>query len=771
MLLSDLCYARKARGLWPFVAVTVIVAGAFWLLYFVYRSRQRSDLEAFVALAISVGTVAAGWIAWTWRAGLSRSGDAVGVGEVVQLADLLAGAVKDQWTRAASDRGLLEPTPIPVRWHKPSMPVAGPVSVAVSSKRFPPLPGLAAVGQQRLQAGHIRDLHAVYGGLGSGRLVIAGAPGSGKSGAAVLLVLAALKHREQASANDRPLVPVPVMFTLREWDPNTQRVQDWIAGQLRQTYPLFTGKRGAEKAAALLAEGKVAVILDGLDEIPEELRPQALRAISQQATCRLIILTRSDEMAEAASRGLLEGAAALELQDIDPVTAAGYLARIQLDPAPPAWRELTSRLRRAPASPISQALNSPLALTLVRDTYRSGDNVRELLDFCDSGGPHASRDDILDHLLDRVLPAAYAQRPGDPPLRYNLHTAQQALRCLAARLNQDGTRDLLWWRIPEWAPAVPRIIATGLVFGLTAGLTGGLPFGFPFGLAAALTGGFAFGLMAGLGEPPLRMAPLRWREVVRSLWRASRTMQYVGFTGGLAVGLAVGFTSGLAAGLAVGLTSGLAFALGIGLANGLLGVFFQPDADNASSLSPLMSWRGNRASALAIGPTFGLAAGLAFGLTLGLAGWFAAALAAGLTFAIIIGPSVGQKIGVGRMIGRALTLALGLADGLIFGHSGRAAGGLTAGLALGLVAGLALGLAFGLMYTATWSTSLTFAQLAVRWGTPVRLMRFLEDARARGVLRTVGPIYQFRHARLQDRLAEQAFAANQATVAASPPKP
>ena len=34
-------------------------------------------------------------------------------------------------------------------------------------------------------------------------------------------------------------------------------------------------------------------------------------------------------------------------------------------------------------------------------------------------------------------------------------------------------------------------------------------------------------------------------------------------------------------------------------------------------------------------------------------------------------------------------------------------------------------------------------------------MRFLEDARSRSVLRTVGPVYQFRHALLQDRLAVQ----------------
>jgi hypothetical protein len=39
---------------------------------------------------------------------------------------------------------------------------------------------------------------------------------------------------------------------------------------------------------------------------------------------------------------------------------------------------------------------------------------------------------------------------------------------------------------------------------------------------------------------------------------------------------------------------------------------------------------------------------------------------------------------------------------------------------------------------------------------PLRLMRFLDDAHRRGVLRQVGAVYQFRHARLQDRLARTA---------------
>ena len=79
--------------------------------------------------------------------------------------------------------------------------------------------------------------------------------------------------------------------------------------------------------------------------------------------------------------------------------------------------------------------------------------------------PAASRQDIEDYLLDRVLPAAYAPRPGEVPPRYRLQAAQLALGYVAARMSQAGTRDLAWWRIAGWVPAIPRVIATGLVFG------------------------------------------------------------------------------------------------------------------------------------------------------------------------------------------------------------------------------------------------------------------------------------------------------------------
>jgi hypothetical protein len=49
---------------------------------------------------------------------------------------------------------------------------------------------------------------------------------------------------------------------------------------------------------------------------PAELRPVALQALSQQATFRVVVLTRIAEIATAATQSLLEGAAATELQDV-----------------------------------------------------------------------------------------------------------------------------------------------------------------------------------------------------------------------------------------------------------------------------------------------------------------------------------------------------------------------------------------------------------------------------------------------------------------------
>ncbi|MEU6141576.1 NACHT domain-containing protein [Streptomyces sp. NPDC047081] len=84
---------------------------------------------------------------------------------------------------------------------------------------------------------------------------------------------------------------------------------------------------------------------------------------------------------------------------------------------------------------------------------------------------------------------------------------------------------------------------------------------------------------------------------------------------------------------------------------------------------------------------------------------------------------------------------------------------------------------FATLLGSTWGTyRLSHALLAVTGRLPWRLMKFLDDAHARGVLRETGAAHQFRHVRLQRRLsgasssgpAAAAFPAGQEPVASEP---
>ena len=80
-----------------------------------------------------------------------------------------------------------------------------------------------------------------------------------------------------------------------------------------------------------------------------------------------------------------------------------------------------------------------------------------------------------------------------------------------------------------------------------------------------------------------------------------------------------------------------------------------------------------------------------------------------------------------------------------------------------------MGLVYGVTSSVTWSTTLAWLQLQRSHQVPaVGLMSFLDDARNRGVLRTVEAVYQFRHATLQDQLAGQTTCSPTSSAAQDP---
>ncbi|CAL9560250.1 hypothetical protein SUDANB145_04605 [Streptomyces sp. enrichment culture] len=687
------------------LGLLIIVVVVFVALAFVFRSHDRDSAATLVQGigAIVVPAASAALFLTNRRPRTDLTEPALRT-----FADELAERVKAQWSAAASERRLIHPSPVPVRWRWSTLPVSGPVTDAVgignSSPRFEPMPGLGPVTVADLESGAVRDLFRLYGALDSGRMVVVGAGGAGKSGAVIRLLLDALAHREALDPDARARVPVPVLLTLSGWDPRTRRLHDWLAARLATDYMFRKSEEHAGGVVSrLIGAGRVAVFLDGLDEIPEAVRPVALRALDEQATFRVVLSSRVAELLTAvAAVGPLTGSAGLELLPVSAEDAADYLTRCQTQPLPDAWRRLVRHIRSNPSDPLAQALDTPLMLTLTRDTYRADQSF--------DPERFADRAAVEDHLLARVLPAAYDDdRPGQPRSRYSLAQAERWLGAIAQRMNSEGSRDLAWWQVPQWRPAWPRTAASCVFLGLLAAVAGCFWSGPAAGLAAGATVALSVALSltyGRAGDSPQLLGRLQWRDFV-----VRENFQF-GMVGGGTIGLVLGVALLLVHGRVIMLAVGFAFGLLAGVVGGFVTGLSNRSADSRTPIDPVSCWRQDR--------RYTLTAGIAGGLVGGLIGGSCLGLLAELT---------DQRV-------------LGLIDGYL------------SGLTLVTAGGLLLSLALSLVGSVTWRVFLTSLQLRRSDEAPVRLVRFLEDARERHVLRTVGPVFQFRHARLQDRVAE-----------------
>jgi hypothetical protein len=458
---------------------------------------------------------------------------------------------------------------------------------------------------------------------------------------------------------------------------------------------------------------------------------------------------------------VLTSAVVIEPDPLDPAAAAGYLHRC-LPPRPgPVWEQILACLRATPAQPggpaaaLAGIAASPLGLWLLRAVYITpAADPAALLDpgrFPDAAALRA-------HLLDQLIEALIDTRPPSddpadlfrPRRRHDPAQVRRWLGYLAHHLahlpvgeGAIGTRDFIWWHLARTTHALTRAarLTIGLTIALTialiAALADGLAEGFRTGLTTGLAYGAGFGLTAGLvagsaarswSRQPPGFADLRLRGRVpgsaRGLIRGLATGLAFGLIAGLAMGLATGLAFGLPTGLASGLATGLPTGLTYALATGLTAWAEAPTPAGQAD-TPLTNWRADRTLNLIRATTVGLAGGLTGGLATG--------LTAGLTD----------------------TLAFGLAVGLPFG------------LTLGIAAGLAAG-----GHHAWMAYLITTFRLASAGRLPRTLMPFLDDAHRLGLLRAVGPAYQFRHAELHDHLAATYHHAGTSAIPGDPtPEP
>jgi hypothetical protein len=527
--------------------------------------RRHHHLDAggwAVVLTVSLGLPTL-WVAWAAFRDARRSGAAESGPRLARIADELAGAVGRQWGKEAVVRRLNEPYPLPVSWAAAAADVAAPweslTELAASGAGWPaPVPGrVRAAGPEEL-AGEGGELAAVLDKVPTGRLVVLGEPGAGKTMLMVRLVLDLLAARAAGG-------PVPVLAPVASWDPSSQELRDWLGTRLVTDYPALAGPppagaAGPTRAAALLAAGLIVPVLDGLDEIPEPVRGAAISRINDalQPGGQMVLTCRTRQYQDAVRPpdGLevtLAGAAAIQLRPLD----AGAVRRYLRDDAPgPAARARWDPVLKllGTQAPAGQALSTPLMVALARAIYnpRPGEAAETMRDPAELCG-FTSRAAVEAHLFDAFIPAAYRTSADG---RWTAGQAERWLAFLARHLEQTvGTPDLAWWQLEKGVPRTELRLVAGLVVGLVAGLRTGL------GLVPGLMAGLVLGLWDYGPELPARGVRITTRGVVVGL--------VFGLAAGIGAGLVFGLSYGLVFGLAAGIGVGLAAGIGVGLAIGL----------------------------------------------------------------------------------------------------------------------------------------------------------------------------------------------------------
>lgn len=362
---------------------------------------------------------------------------------VTEVADQLAADVQHQWSDEAARLKVGGEHRLLVRWS--ATPARVCATVAEARAWMIAHDPAALTGRGRRWATADSDLAGADLDLvdtwmirsPTRRVVLLGEAGSGKSELMIRTLIALMARRAEFDGL------VPVLIPAASWDSGDVAtwLENWLIRNHRYLGEPAPGKAAGSYARVLLRAGRIALILDGFDELPPSRRAAFAARLGLELEVRprqaVLLTSRPTEFSQVAYAGDAPGLGAAVGARLLPQRADEVIAYLRRGSLPESrWDGVAAAM--AAGGHLAEVLETPLMVMLADTVYNTGlpqaREPRELLSFA---GPK----EIEQHLLDSYVTVRFSGER-----RWHLADVNRWLGRLASTLNsRTNSTDLTWW--------------------------------------------------------------------------------------------------------------------------------------------------------------------------------------------------------------------------------------------------------------------------------------------------------------------------------------
>ncbi|NEQ10707.1 MAG: NACHT domain-containing protein [Moorea sp. SIO4E2] len=314
----------------------------------------------------------------------------------------------------------------------------------------------------------------------AGKLLILGAPGSGKT-----TMLLDLAKDLITRAQDQPDQPIPIIAELSDWKDDKQPIAEWLAANLKFRYNLPEAI-----TQEWITTGQLLPLLDGLDELGLERQKLCVQQLNQfvKHVPQIVVCCRKEEY--EAGEKIKEMRGAVGLQPLTDQQIENYLNGFKGR----LWQGI-----QQDSDGLLELARMPLLLHLIPVAYRYGDGLKRVgrhflwIPFNDPKAKedyqNECRQKLFEAYIDRKLEENHDRRG------YSEEETRRWLGWLAKQLKERQQTefliekmqpDLLNNSTEKWFYKLILGLIVGLILGLILGLIGGRSIGLILGLILGL---------------------------------------------------------------------------------------------------------------------------------------------------------------------------------------------------------------------------------------------------------------------------------------------